>query len=200
MKEALFNLVLAVIPIVGALAVRVSIPLVNYIKARLGETNFNKAWGYAAMIIQSVEQTMGGGNGAAKKKVVVDLLTKNLGKYLTAQEIDHLIEAIVYQFNESTKQASNPTLTLPVDQPKDNAASNQQSDQNAALNWINNLTTGNVPEMKGDTASQPDSGQLQQTSTQSQFTNEQINNIANAVAQAAVSAISQNGVIPSTTA
>lgn len=180
MKENLYNVSSAAIPVLVFICGWLGAIARKLIKAKIGETNYNRDLNFIKTIVYSVEQTMGSGNGAAKKKAVYDYASKKLN--LPKDEINHLIERVVGEMNKQgySTDLIAPLLDITADQAKDDAV----PDQNASPN-----STGNVPEMKADIG------------MQTQFTNEQINNIANAVAQAAVNAISsQNGATQSTTA
>lgn len=180
MKENLYNFLLAALPVILMIAGWIGQKISVFLTTKIGETNFNKALRYAKTIVCSIEQTMGSGNGAAKKKAVVDLLAQKLNKYLTADEINHLVEAAVFEINQGK--------LLPIDSssaqlvPIDTATSDKEDAQQ--------ITSQQPDPVAG--VNQSNSGQ-QPTS---QFTDEQINYIANAVAQATVSAISttQNGI------
>ncbi|HEX9063211.1 MAG TPA: phage holin, LLH family [Clostridia bacterium] len=108
MKEVLYNVLTAAVPALVVISGWVGQKAAAYLKSKIGESNFNKALSYAKTIVLSVEQTMGAGNGAAKKKVVLDLLSQKLSKYLSQEEINHLIESIVCEFNK--QQSGGITL------------------------------------------------------------------------------------------
>ena len=117
MKENLYSILSAAIPVIVIVLGWLGVLVRSLIKANIGETNYNKALSFIKTIVYSVQQTMGSGNGIAKKKVVLDIVTQKLTKYLTSDEINHLIEEAVFQMNQqkllpidsSAEQSPEPT-------------------------------------------------------------------------------------------
>lgn len=67
-------------------------------------------------VVQSIEQQMGGGNGAEKKAMALEVLQKSfLGKFMSADQISHLIESAVFEMNQAKDQAlSQPAAAIPA--------------------------------------------------------------------------------------
>lgn len=70
----------------------------KFVIQKFGKDNAN-------IFVQSVEQTMGGGNGANKKALVKQFLQAKLGWLMSSDQIDHLIEATVFEMNQAKNQA-----------------------------------------------------------------------------------------------
>lgn len=66
-----------------------------------------KNWrAYASLVVTAVEETMGSGNGALKKRQV-ELFLANKLKGISADEIDTLIQAAVNEMNKVIKGDGN---------------------------------------------------------------------------------------------
>ena len=59
-------------------------------------------------IVKSIEQQMGAGNGSKKKATVLEVLQKSfLGKFMSIDQIDHLIESTVFEINKDKDATLN---------------------------------------------------------------------------------------------
>lgn len=127
MKDLIMNLLLALVQLAAFGLATVAL---NFMISKVGNEKFKSILGYAKILIASVEQTMGPGTGVAKKAMVEAALSKKCGGKITAEEIDHIIEAMVYEIKQaaaivtatSTPAASTtvmvtPTATITVDPP-----------------------------------------------------------------------------------
>ena len=99
--------VVSCLSIIILVAILVIVPLIfKFLKAKFGEM-------VTKTIVSSIQQTMGSGNGAIKKKIAGDLLAEKLRWFFTTTDIDHLIEATVFGLNQSLNnqisQASDTT-------------------------------------------------------------------------------------------
>lgn len=102
MDERIFNIILLLIPILGAIITGYIIP---FIKAKVGEQNLatiTKWIGYAVkaaeMIFREEKQ------GVEKKEYVVNFINKLFNKtkvVITREQIEVLIEAAVKEMNDS---------------------------------------------------------------------------------------------------
>lgn len=106
MQILLYAVQLAVVFLIGSAA--------NLIIAKVGQTKFAKYVNYANMAVQAAEQIFGPGVGSNKKNYVVDWLVKKIGKKLSADEIDKLIEAAVFEMNLIIKNKTDqPPAKIP---------------------------------------------------------------------------------------
>lgn len=104
MDEKWFNLILALIPILGAILTGVIIPL---IKEKIGNEKLAKYEEWATLAVYSAEMLFTEkGMGAAKKEYVVQFLNKMFNKnkvVITEEQISILIEAAVKQMKLEEK-------------------------------------------------------------------------------------------------
>ena len=87
--------------------------LMRFLAAKVGETNLKKYYDIAKIAVNAIEQTMGGQSGANKKQEVIAYIQKIIGNRLSAEEIDKLIEAAVFEMKLVMKDYST-TKTPPV--------------------------------------------------------------------------------------
>lgn len=81
--------------------ITVLIPFViRFLLAHTSKENLAKYTQLAETVVMSIEQTMGAGNGAAKKAAAEAKLAQLLKGALSAEDIDHLIESAVFQMNK----------------------------------------------------------------------------------------------------
>lgn len=78
---------------------------ISLLKAKLGATKFDQASKIAEVAVKAIEQAMGAGNGAEKKREV-ELYLANKLKGVTTDDIDKLIEAGVAALNQKKKEAT----------------------------------------------------------------------------------------------
>jgi len=77
--------------------------LVNYLKTKISSERLNFYYNIAKTIVAAAEQTIGSGNGVAKKELCCKTLQEISNNKLTQQEIDRLIEAAVHEMNTLLK-------------------------------------------------------------------------------------------------
>jgi hypothetical protein len=114
MRDLIMNLLLALVQLAAFALVTVAL---NFMIGKVGNEKFKSILGYAKILIASVEQTMAPGTGAAKKALVEAALSKKFGGKVTAEEIDHIIEAAVYEIKQATAIVTatmTPTATTTV--------------------------------------------------------------------------------------
>ena len=96
MNDVLFNLILALISILGAIITGVIVP---YIKERLGNEKLAKYEYWASMAVQCAEMIFKEqGMGETKKKYVVNFLNEMFNKdkvVITEEQIEILVESAV---------------------------------------------------------------------------------------------------------
>lgn len=85
---------------------------INLIRSKTQHTKFSKYMDYAKIAVTAIEQTMGLSTGAIKKKAVETFLYDKIGKALSKDEIDKLIEAAVFDLNlnHNSKSASKDEI------------------------------------------------------------------------------------------
>ncbi len=102
MNELLSNLATAGMDIISVLVQIIIFTVAYYglrfIKSKLGVQ-------FAQIFVKSIEQTLTI-EGAEKKKIVADLLKKKLGFLFSADDIDHLIEAAVFEMKQVSAKPS----------------------------------------------------------------------------------------------
>lgn len=98
MDERLFQVILAIIPILGTILTVYVIPL---IKSKIGNENLAKYEYWADLAVKAAEMLWTEtGHGADKKQYVVDFLNKMFNKnkvVITEQQIEVLVESAVKQ-------------------------------------------------------------------------------------------------------
>jgi len=93
--------------------------VIRFLKTKLGTQ-------FAQIFVTSIEQTMKLNAGVEKKQVVATLLKSKLGFLFSVDEIDHLIEAAVFEMN---KGIAKPLV------------SNSQSDSSSQMPENNIMST-----------------------------------------------------------
>lgn len=68
-------------------------------KSTLGATNYELAKSFATTVVKAVEQTNPKVQGQQKYLLAFDAIDNKFGDYLTQEEIQHLIEAAVKEYN-----------------------------------------------------------------------------------------------------
>ena len=98
MSDALFKVILALIPVLGTILTAVVVP---YIKEKIGTENLAKYEYWAELAVKAAEMLWTEtGHGADKKKYVVDFLNDMFNKnkiVITEQQIEILVESAVKQ-------------------------------------------------------------------------------------------------------
>lgn len=98
MDEKLFQIILALIPVLGTILTVYIIPL---IKSKIGNENLAKYEYWADLAVKAAEMLWTeSGHGADKKQYVVDFLNNMFNKnkvVITEQQIEILIESAVKQ-------------------------------------------------------------------------------------------------------
>jgi len=77
---------------------------IDYLKTKISAERLKKYYDLITKFVHAVEQTLGPNTGAQKKAEVVSLIQKEIGNKLTAEEIDKLIEAAVFEMNLVLKE------------------------------------------------------------------------------------------------
>ena len=99
--ELMLQIALALISIIGALITYVLVP---YIKARTTETQQKKIWNGVLIAVQAAEQIFNKpGAGQDKKAYVLNVLNQK-GIQIDATQLELLIEAAVFQLNQSKNE------------------------------------------------------------------------------------------------
>jgi len=88
--------------------------IINFLKARIGNENFNKYYSLIKNIVMGVEQSLGPGNGPDKKAEVIQLIKKMTDNKLSDEQINSLIESAVFEMNLLLKH--NVEKSLPEGQ------------------------------------------------------------------------------------
>lgn len=76
--------------------------VIKLVNAKLKNEKFRRWVGLANLAVSAIEETMGSGNGAAKKKAV-ELWLANKLKGVSTDDIDKLIQAAVGEMNKTLK-------------------------------------------------------------------------------------------------
>ena len=98
MDERLFQIILALIPVLGAIITGFVIP---YIKEKIGAERLAKYEYWASLAVRAAEMLwVESGSGKTKKQYVVDFLNNMFNKnkvIITEQQIEILVESAVKQ-------------------------------------------------------------------------------------------------------
>lgn len=98
MDERLFQIILALIPVLGAIITGFVIP---YIKEKIGAERLAKYEYWASLAVRAAEMMwVESGSGKTKKQYVVDFLNNMFNKnkvVITEQQIEILVESAVKQ-------------------------------------------------------------------------------------------------------
>lgn len=109
--EFLFQLTLLVVSLAVPI---VTTFVVKYLQTKYGNENLKKYLSYAETAVKAAESTfLKPGSGAEKKAVVEKYLSNKIGNILSAEEIDQLIQAAVFEINKTGKKLiydTNPIL------------------------------------------------------------------------------------------
>lgn len=102
MDERLFNIVLTVIPVLGAIITYLVIP---YLKANINSEKLAQYEEWAALAVKCAEMIFTGkGTGDDKKAYAVDFLNGLFNKnktVITEQQLNILIESAVHELNKN---------------------------------------------------------------------------------------------------
>lgn len=105
MKELLFELLIVVVGICGALFTRYLVP---YLKELIDDSKYSKLVDIIEVAVKAAEQTTtGSGLGKIKKADVVTFVSEWLngkGLEVTEDELNRLIEATVFAMNNSDEK------------------------------------------------------------------------------------------------
>lgn len=105
MDEKLFQIILALIPVLGTI---LTVYIVPYIKEKLGNEKLAKYEYWATMAVECAEMIFKEqGMGEDKKKYVVDFLNKMFNKnkvVITEEQINILVESCVKQMKLNEKK------------------------------------------------------------------------------------------------
>lgn len=101
MDERIFDLILAIIPVLGVILTSFIIP---YFKEQIGNEKLNKYQEWANMAVKAAEMLFTeSGMGKEKKEYVVKFLTEQFNKnkiVITEEQMNILIESAVKQMKE----------------------------------------------------------------------------------------------------
>lgn len=104
MDQRIFDLILAIIPVLGVILTSFIIP---YFKEQIGNERLNKYQEWVSMAVMAAEMIFtGSGMGAEKKEYVVKFLTEQFNKnkvVITEEQMNILIESAVKQMKENEK-------------------------------------------------------------------------------------------------
>ena len=104
MDEKIFELILAIIPVLGVILTSFIIP---YFKEQIGNEKLNKYQEWVSMSVMAAEMIFtGSGMGTEKKEYVVKFLTEQFNKnkvVITEEQMNILIESAVKQMKENEK-------------------------------------------------------------------------------------------------
>lgn len=109
MDERLFQVILTLIPVLGAIVTYFIVP---FLKAKIGNEKFNQYKEWAILGVKAAEMIwVETGHGADKKAYVVDFLNKLFNKnkvVITEEQINVLIEAAVQELNNNKVKELKP--------------------------------------------------------------------------------------------
>ena len=104
MDQKIFDLILAIIPVLGVILTSFIIP---YFKEMIGNEKLSKYQEWATMGVKAAEMLYSGsGMGTEKKEYVVKFLTEQFNKnkiVITEQQLEILIESAVKAMKETEK-------------------------------------------------------------------------------------------------
>lgn len=102
MDQKIFDLILAIIPVLGVILTSFIIP---YFKEQIGNERLNKYQEWATMGVKAAEMIFSeSGMGAEKKEYVVKFLTEQFNKnkvVITEEQMNILIESAVKSMKET---------------------------------------------------------------------------------------------------
>ena len=102
MDQRIFDLILAIIPVLGVILTSFIIP---YFKEQIGNEKLTKYQEWATMAVKAAEMLYAGsGMGAEKKEYVVKFLTEQFNKnkvVITEEQLEILIESAVKSMKEN---------------------------------------------------------------------------------------------------
>ena len=102
MDERIFDLILAIIPVLGVILTSFIIP---YFKEQIGNEKLNKYQEWATMAVKAAEMLFTeSGMGTEKKEYVVKFLTEQFNKnkvVITEEQMNILIESAVKSMKET---------------------------------------------------------------------------------------------------
>lgn len=101
MDERLFQIILALIPVLGTV---ITIFIIPYIKTKIGAEKLSEYQKWASMAVRAAEMLWTeSGMGTDKKKYVVDFLNELINKnkvVITEDQLNVLIESAVQELNK----------------------------------------------------------------------------------------------------
>lgn len=107
MQEVQFKLISLVITIIMIL---ITYYLVPYLKKKLGKEKFDEVYSWVSIAVNAAEQIFDEPGLGEKKKDYVLKFLQDRGINLTYQELDALIEAVVYEINKNKMLFEGVTL------------------------------------------------------------------------------------------
>jgi LL-H family phage holin len=104
MKELVMEMLLILIQII---VVGIGGMAINWLKEKIGETNYDKSFKVVRAIVEAVEQQFGSLLGEERKRKAITMVRQRLGNRLTDEDIETLIEAAVFEMNLILKPINN---------------------------------------------------------------------------------------------
>lgn len=77
--------------------------IISYLKSKIGNEKLNQYYLVAKIVVNSIEQTLGSGNGKGKKEEAIQIIKDITKGKLSDPQIEKLIEATVYEMNTLLK-------------------------------------------------------------------------------------------------
>lgn len=77
--------------------------VIGWLKEKIGESNYRKAYNVAVTTVQAVEQEFGALLGEERRRKAVTKIRQKLGDKLSEDEITTLIESAVFEMNLQLK-------------------------------------------------------------------------------------------------
>lgn len=117
LKDLIMQGLIALVQIVVLIALGA---LIDFLAKKIGNENVKKYYDLVKKGVQAAEQVYGAGQGEEKKAWVLEYLSKALGKKLSADDLNMLLESAVHEMNlvlknkglETAKTANIPTITV----------------------------------------------------------------------------------------
>ena len=103
MREMVMELLLVVIQLLVA---TIGGFVVAWLKEKLGEINYRKAYNVAKKSVQAAEQEFGYLSGEERRRKAITKIRQKLGDKLSEDEISTLIESAVFEMNLILKPPS----------------------------------------------------------------------------------------------
>jgi LL-H family phage holin len=109
MKDIIMNILLGLVQLAVIIVSGIS---TKYLYGKNSSESLQKYTDIAKTAVYAIEQTMQGADGTAKKRSVEEYLSRVIGKKLSGEEIDKLIEAAVFEMNQLITDKNTKITTL----------------------------------------------------------------------------------------